>query len=107
MAFEGKNIIYNQALIKKLDTELSLIIHGQKAENENKKATIELLKLIKPNYWNLNMMQNAEKELELTFEEFMLSVKEHTTEDLNNITTFRFYSLLKYIKKKNNTNYGR
>jgi len=32
----------------------------------------------------------------------MLSVREHTTEDLENITTFRFYSLLDYIKKKQN-----
>jgi hypothetical protein len=56
--------------------------------------------LINPTYWNLNIENSAEKEIELSFEEFMLSVREHTTEDLENITTFRFYSLLDYIKKK-------
>jgi len=56
--------------------------------------------LINPTYWNLNIENSAEKEIELSFEAFMLAVREHTTEDLENITTFRFYSLLDYIKKK-------
>jgi hypothetical protein len=59
-----------------------------------------LLKLINPTYWNLSRDNSAEKQIELGFEEFMLAVKEHTTEDLDKITTFRFYSLLDYIKKK-------
>jgi|TARA_R110000803_G_scaffold130338_1_gene197696 hypothetical protein len=50
----------------------------------------------------LNIDDSAEKQIELGFEEFMLTVREHTTEDLENITTFRFYSLLDYIKKKQN-----
>jgi hypothetical protein len=60
------------------------------------------LRLINPTYWNLNIDNSAEKEIELGFEEFMLTVREYTTEDLENITTFRFYSLLDYIKKKQN-----
>ena len=72
------------------------------AEQENKQATDELLRLINPTYWNLNIDNSAEKEIELGFEEFMLTVREYTTEDLENITTFRFYSLLDYIKKKQN-----
>tara|TARA_R110000824_G_scaffold395070_5_gene595375 strand:- start:3061 stop:3306 length:246 start_codon:yes stop_codon:yes gene_type:complete len=79
-----------------------VIIEGDKALDKNQTATNELLRLINPNYWNLNIDQNAEKDIELGFEEFMLTVKEHTTEDLDNITTFRFYSLLDYIKKKQN-----
>jgi len=81
---------------------LSVIIEGDKALDKNQIATNELLRLINPNYWNLNIDKNAEKDIELGFEEFMLTVKEHTTEDLDNITTFRFYSLLDYIKKKQN-----
>jgi hypothetical protein len=48
------------------------------------------------------MDDSADKQIELNFEEFMLTVREHTSEDLENITTFRFYSLLDYIKKKQN-----
>jgi hypothetical protein len=50
----------------------------------------------------LNIKQNAEYEIEKGFEEFMLVVREHTSENLDTITTFRFYSLLEHIKKKNN-----
>lgn len=81
---------------------MAVIIEGDKALDKNQIATNELLRLINPNYWNLNIDKNAEKDIELGFEEFMLTVKEHTTEDLDNITTFRFYSLLDYIKKKQN-----
>ena len=34
------------------------------------------------------------------FEQLMLLVGEHTNQDLNEITTFRFYNLLDYIKSK-------
>lgn len=81
---------------------MAVIIEEDQAQEKNQVATNELLRLINPNYWNLNIEQNAEKDIELGFEEFMLSVKEHTTEDLDTITTFRFYSLLDYIKKKQN-----
>jgi hypothetical protein len=60
------------------------------------------LKLTSPNAWNLNIKHNAEYEIEKGFEEFMLVVREHTSENLDTITTFRFYSLLEHIKKKNN-----
>lgn len=89
-------------MIKKLKSQLSVILEEEEAEQDNKQATDQLLRLINPTYWNLNIDNSAEKEIELGFEEFMLSVREHTTEDLENITTFRFYSLLDYIKKKQN-----
>ena len=79
-----------------------MILDEDGAEEQDEKAEKELLKLITPNHWNLNIDDNAEKSLELGFEEFMLSVKEHTQEDLENITTFRFYTLLDFIKKKKN-----
>ena len=89
-------------MIQKLKAQVNIILEEEGAEEKNNKAEEELLKLITPNHWNLNIDDNAEKSLELGFEEFMLSVKENTTEDLENITTFRFYSLLDFIKKKQN-----
>jgi hypothetical protein len=47
------------------------------------------------------MSGNAELEMEVGFEDFMFMVAEHTNEDLDKITVFRFYSLLDYIKSKN------
>jgi hypothetical protein len=46
------------------------------------------------------MNGNAELEHEVGFESFMFVVGEHTKEDVNNMTVFRFYSLLDYIKNK-------
>jgi hypothetical protein len=50
------------------------------------------------------MTGNAELEMEKGFEQFLFEVAEHTKEDLDKITVFRFYSLLDYIKNKNSSN---
>lgn len=60
-----------------------------------------MLRLSAPRIWNVYLPGNAELEMESGFELFMLSVSEHTTQDLDKITVFRFYSLLEYIKGKN------
>lgn len=61
----------------------------------------ELLRLSSPNIWNVNKPKNMEVEMETEFEKFMLAVGEHTAEKLDEITVFRFYSLLSFIKEKN------
>ncbi len=63
-----------------------------------------MLRLSKPNLWNVFMANNAELEMEVGFEQFLFEVAEHTKEDLDKITVFRFYSLLDYIKDKNTSN---
>jgi ubiquitin C-terminal hydrolase len=79
---------------------LSWILEEDNNVEKEKKSTKELLKLIKPSFWNLNREGNADVDIEVGFEEFMISVSEHTKEDLNTITTFKFYTLLKHINKK-------
>jgi len=59
-----------------------------------------MLRLSAPSLWNVYQTNNAELEMETGFELFMFSVGEHTNEDLDKITVFRFYSLLEYIKSK-------
>lgn len=61
----------------------------------------DLLRLNLPNIWNVNNTGNMEVEMETEFEMFMLAVGEHTKERVDEITVFRFYSLLGYIKEKN------
>lgn len=59
-----------------------------------------------PNNWNVNSKGNMEVEMEVEFEKFLMSVAEHTTENMSEITVFKFYSLIQYIKEKNVKNKG-
>ncbi len=83
-----------------MKARISWILEEDDNVEKEQKATKELLKLIKPNFWNLNREGNADVDIEVGFEEFMMSVGEHTKADLNTITTFKFYTLLKHINKK-------
>ena len=73
-------------------------------EDDIKDAEKEMLRLSKPNLWNVFIPGNAELEMETGFEQFLFEVAEHTKEPLDKITVFRFYSLLDYIKNKNKAN---
>jgi hypothetical protein len=61
-----------------------------------------MLRLSKPKVWNVYITGNAELEYEVGFEGFLFEVAEHTKEDLDKITVFKFYSLLDHIKNKGN-----
>ncbi len=77
-------------------------ILGIDSKDEQRRQEKEMLRLSKPNLWNVYMNGNAELEHEVGFEGFMFAVAEHTNEDLETITVFRFYSLLDHIKNKGN-----
>jgi hypothetical protein len=83
-------------LLSRLDAVIGLDVKEEIKDSEN-----EMLRLSKPNLWNVFMDGNAELEMETGFEQFLFEVAEHTKEDLDKITVFRFYSLLDYIKNKN------
>mgnify|MGYP003146463224 FL=1 len=89
-------------MINKLKARVNWILEDEGAKELEEVATKELLRLIHPTFWNLNREGNADVNIEVNFEEFMISVAEHTKEDLNTITTFKFYTLLKHINKKQN-----
>jgi hypothetical protein len=97
--FRG-NLNYNVAKIKQLNARLDNIL-GQDSKEDKVSAENEMLRMSKPSLWNVHMEGNAELEMETGFEDFMFLVAEHTNEDLDKITVFRFYSLLDYIKSKN------
>ena len=69
-----------------------------KSKEKETAAELELFSLMNPNYWNLNVSGNIEVDIEKKYEDLILSVSKHTTEDINNITTFRFYCLIENIK---------
>lgn len=70
-------------------------------EEQRKKSEAEMRRLSRPQSWNIYTPNNALLGMEKGIEEFMFLVAEHTREDLDKITVFRFYSLLDYIKNKN------
>ena len=92
---------FNAAKIKQLMARLDRVIDSSVDIAEIEKQEKEMLRLSKPNLWNVFMAGNAELEMETGFEQFLFEVAEHTKEDLDKITVFRFYSLLDYIKNKN------
>lgn len=80
---------------------MSWVLEEDDHVEKEKSASKELLKLITPAFWDMNQKENADREIEVGFAEFMLSVAEHTKENLETITTFKFYTLLEFIKNKN------
>jgi hypothetical protein len=90
--------------LRQLESIVDNILGIEESNTNQKKAEKEMLRLSKPNVWNVHMKDqngsNAELEHEVGFEAFMFVVSEHTKEDVNNMTVFRFYSLLDYIKSK-------
>ena len=92
---------YNAAKIKELSAQIDGIL-GLDTEKEVQDAEFEMLRLSKAEIWNIYIAGNAALELENSFETFMFSVQEHTKEDLDNMSVYRFYCLLDHIKNKKN-----
>lgn len=63
-----------------------------------------MLEMRKPNIWNVNVPGNMEVETEVEFEKFLASLSEHTNENPEDFTIFRFYSLVDLLKEKHGTN---
>lgn len=87
-------------MLKLIKLEYDKIINDiENAEIEETEKRMLMMDL--PKIWNINHRGNMEVEMETEFAKFMLSVSEHTNENMNEITVFRFYALLGYIKEKN------
>lgn len=94
-------IEYNKELKELLILEFSKLAGEPIDEGAVDKRERELLRLTSPNVWNIHNKNSMELEMETEFEKFMIAVSEHTNEKLDEITVFRFYALLGYIKDKN------
>ena len=95
---------YNLELLKKIKLELRQILYKEDNSKAIDRHEKNILKMDLPNIWNIYQRGNKEVEMETEFEKFMLAVSEHTNENIDNISVFRFYSLLSYIKSKNKAN---
>lgn len=59
-----------------------------------------ILQLYKPNVWNVYVSGNMEREMEVEFEKFLINIADHTHSVVDEISTFKFYSMLEYLKEK-------
>lgn len=99
-----EEVEYNNNLKQLLILEFGKLAGEKIKDDEIDRKERDLLALDTPNIWNINTAGNMEVEMETEFEKFMLTVGEHTKEKLDEITVFRFYALLGYIKEKNKPN---
>ena len=99
-----EEVEYNLELLKKIKLELRQILYKEDNSKAIDRHEKNILKMDLPNIWNIYQRENKEVEMETEFEKFMLAVSEHTNENIDNISVFRFYSLLSYIKSKNKAN---
>lgn len=60
----------------------------------------EILESDKPNIWNAWTPGNMERVLEVEFRKFGIAVMEHSSESIEKITTFTFYSTVEHLKEK-------
>jgi hypothetical protein len=91
------------ALLRHLEAVVDEILGSETKETQDK-TEFEMLRLSKPSIWNIYITGNAELEYENGFESFVFAVAEHTSENIETMSTYRFYCLLDYIKNKNKKN---
>ncbi len=95
-----KQMISNATRLKLINEKLNIIL-GEGNEKNLESVKRELLELLKPNEWNVFVEGNLEKAMEVDFNKFATVVTETTGLKLEEISVFRFYSVLGYLQEKN------
>lgn len=60
----------------------------------------EILETDRPNKWNVWSEGNMERVLEVDFRKFGIAVMEHSSESIEQISTFTFYATVEHLKEK-------
>lgn len=97
--FYGQNAVHNVALIEQCKARCQMLYGKAGAGAKLKQTTSDLLKLIHPSYWNAKMKGNADVETEKQFAYLILSIEQHTKQDLDEITMLDFYHTTNFIKQ--------
>jgi len=97
-----EEVEYNVELINKMQLEVSQVLEESDENVEREIFDSEKRLLLKntPNIWNVNTEGNSEIEMEVDFEKFMIAISEHTNENIDDISVFRFYVIVEFIKEK-------
>jgi len=87
---------------KRIDYLCDLIIDKKESLKDNiYDVEKEILESDKPNIWNVNIEDNMERVLEVDFNKFAVQVTELSNQTIENLSTFRFYATVEYLKEKN------
>lgn len=76
------------------------IINGESDKKNRSNIEKEILQSQSPNIWNFYMDGNMEQRLEVDFKMYAMSVSDHLSISVNNMTVFDFYTSIKYLKEK-------
>lgn len=86
----------------------NLMVDAVINQKEDKKGIFDIEKEIlendPPHVWNVWKSGNMERVLEVEFHKFAIAVTERSRQDLNNISTFTFYSTVEHLKEQNPKN---
>lgn len=87
--------------IRRIDVLLDQIIEpDENYETQLFNVEKEILQTDTPNVWNVWTEGNMERVLEVEFRKFGIAVMEHSSESLENISTFTFYATVEHLKQK-------
>jgi len=89
--------------IKAMDIRCDQIIQGKKYKEQLYEVEKQILESDKPNNWNVHTPGNMERELELEFEKFGISVTKLSGGDLENMTVKRFYATVEQLEDEHKT----
>lgn len=70
------------------------------AAKEADRLEYEALRLMPPEIWNVYVEGNKEIDMEVGFEEFILSIKQHAGIDVEALSTFQYFALKQNLKKQ-------
>lgn len=114
---EAKQLYFPNSESKAYEIEMNgLVLKRMKAQvdliendcDETRNALFEIEKdiLLKnpPRSWNVYVKGNMEIEMEVEFEKYLIAVSEHTNESIEQMSVFRFETMVNYLKEKNSKN---
>lgn len=99
---KGGNRDLNVLRVTRIDVLLDSIIDHESPGHEQRifNAEKDILENDKPNVWNVWKENNMERILEVDSRKFGIAVSENTNQDIEQITTFTFYSSVEHLKEK-------
>jgi hypothetical protein len=99
---KGGNREMNAFRLSRAHSLLDRIIDHDEPGHDEKIFEIEkqILEIDTPNIWNVWKDNNMERALEVDSRKFGIAVCENTNQDIEQITTFTFYSSVEHLKEK-------
>lgn len=87
--------------VKRVDVLCDQIIDQGTDQSENVfNIEKEILEDDRPNVWNVWSEGNMERVLEVDFRKYAVAVMEHSSESIEKISTFSFYSTVEHLEEK-------